>query len=268
MDLGFEERGANEGYLGGVGEEGRQWQWFQAWFYNEIPVGRGASGFARPPNAGEVGWEKARRENPDPERLVPALAVGFTSLQKRSEAQAAQATQQAALLAQIHDHLSQLSSTHSLTTSLRTLRAQQTALALSSRLTALVAKASALSPARNSSVRREEDEMRVGLERLKGEVERVKGRGNELWAGVGQLKARRREEEEGERWAVADEEGLRRVLEILTAQQAGLDLLTRTLTTMAKDVDTMNESFGLPVGRIVASSSSSLTVSVTGAEGR
>ncbi|GAA6039719.1 hypothetical protein JCM8097_001369 [Rhodosporidiobolus ruineniae] len=218
---------------------------FQTYFYNEIPPGQSASMFAKPPQASEQGWEKARRENPDPERLVPALALGFSSLQSRLASQSRQSASHAALLTQIHEHLSTLASEHSLTTSLRLLRAQQNAVALHARLTALVAKSAALSPARNSSVRREEDELRVELEALRPEVERVKSRGNELWAGVGALKARRREEE-GTEWAVADEEGLRQILEILTSHQSGLDHLTRLLVAMGRDVDVVAEAFGAP----------------------
>lgn len=42
--------------------------------------------------------------------------------------------------------------------------------------------------------------------------------------------------------------------QILSSQQSGLDHLTRTLQSMAKDVDVVNEAFGLPVGRIVGGS--------------
>ncbi|GAA5837559.1 hypothetical protein JCM11251_002013 [Rhodosporidiobolus azoricus] len=217
---------------------------FQTWFYNEIPVGQSASMFGKPPLATDAGWEKARRENPDPERLVPALAIGFSALQKRIEAQSLRAQQQITVLTQIHDHLTTLSSTHSLTTSLRTLRAQQNAVALGARLTALVAKVSAVSPGRNSSVRREEDELRVELEGLQGQVETVKARGTALWSGVGALKARKREEDCV--WSVADEASLAQVLEILSEQQRGLDHLTRTLLSMTQDVDVVGAAFGRP----------------------
>lgn len=45
-----------------------------------------------------------------------------------------------------------------------------------------------------------------------------------------------------------------RAPQILSSQQSGLDHLTRTLQSMAKDVDVVNEAFGLPVGRIVGGS--------------
>ena len=51
------------------------------------------------------------------------------------------------------------------------------------------------------------------MESMVGEVEGVKSRGNELWSGVGALRARKSAMEEKE-WAVVDEEGLKQVLEV------------------------------------------------------
>lgn len=206
--------------------------------------------------------------------LVPALALGFPAVQARLDLQLRQNLQHQALLDQLHAHLDALASTHSLTTSLRTLRARQNAVALRARLTQLVARVGAgsvpaaggpaagagssggLSSSRsgagsgNSSsstsasaaaLRREEDELRVGLESLRPEVEAVRSRTGELWAGVGAVKASRggvpaegqgqlrrggaaegkgagttaaQEEVEAAAWAVADEDGLRKILEV------------------------------------------------------
>ncbi|BGP24144.1 nucleoporin Nup44 [Rhodotorula toruloides] len=226
---------------------------FQTYFYNEVPAGQSVGMYSRPvEGARRDEWDRAVRENPEPEKLIPALALGFPSLQTRLNLQQHLNGQHQALLHEIHTHLDSLSSSHSLTTSLRTLRARQNAVALAARLNGLVAKASALSPARNAGIRREEDELRVELEgQVKGEVEHVKARMGELWAGVGAVKARKGTahgaggDEDGAGWAVADEEGLRKILEILGSQQSGLDHLTRTLQSMARDVDVMNEAFGL-----------------------
>ncbi|TKA52392.1 hypothetical protein B0A53_05099 [Rhodotorula sp. CCFEE 5036] len=236
---------------------------FQTYFYNELPAGQSAAMYSRPvEGARRDEWDRATRENPDPERLIPALALGFPAVQHRLELQQRLNLQHQTLLDQIHAHLDSLSSTHSLTTSLRTLRARQNAVALQARVTRLVAKAGAgLGPMKNASVRRDEDELRVRLEGMKAEVEALKARTGELWAGVGAVKAKRAHGSGDDSdvaaaasWAVADEDGLRQILEILSSQQSGLDHLTRTLQSMAKDVDVVNEAFGLPVGRIVGGS--------------
>jgi nuclear pore complex protein Nup54 len=77
-----------------------------------------------------------------------------------------------------------------------------------------VAKLSALSTARNSSLRKEEEELRVAIEGMAREAEEARSRGNELWSGVGALKAKKASEGGEREWAVVDEEGLRQVLEV------------------------------------------------------
>ncbi|SCV70810.1 BQ2448_3572 [Microbotryum intermedium] len=219
---------------------------FQTYFYNEPAPLNNVKMYGRPPQGtDEKAWQKAVRENPDPEKLVPAIAIGFAAIQTRIESQQKQALAHQALLGEIRAHLSELSSTHSLVTSLRTLRATQTATALQARILALVAKVSALTPSRNASVRSEEDAMRVRLESMAGDAERAQGRANELWSGVGAVKARKQALAGEREWAVVDEEGLRQVLEILASQQAGLDHLTKTLQNAAGDVEVINEAFGL-----------------------
>lgn len=161
-------------------------------------------------------------------RLVPALALGFPAVQHRLELQQRLNLQHQALLDQIHAHLDSLSSTHALTTSLRTLRARQNAVALQARVTDLVARVgSGLAPHfaprhphhPHPGARRDEDELRVRLEAVKADVDACKARTGELWAGVGAVKARRGaasspEDVEAAAWAVADEDGLRQILEV------------------------------------------------------
>lgn len=216
---------------------------FQTYFYNEVPQGQSAQMYSRPVDgARRDEWDRATRENPDPERwvarrpvhtnelthmfsldccarrLVPALALGFPAVQTRLDLQQRLNLQHQTLLDQIHSHLDSLSSTHSLTTSLRTLRARQNAVALQARVTQLVARAGALTPARAASLRRDEDQLRVELEAMRTDVEAVKARTGELWAGVGALRSHEGTAEsagsEAAAWAVSDEEGLAKILEV------------------------------------------------------
>ncbi|GAA5971838.1 hypothetical protein JCM3765_006611 [Sporobolomyces pararoseus] len=235
---------------------------FQTYFYNEPAVGQNVQNYARPPNGtDDKAWNKAIKENPDPDHLVPAIAIGFSSLQKRIESQQRQTQSHQSLLSEIHSHLSQLSSTHSLTTSLRVLRAQQTSLHLLSRLTLLISKSSSLSPSRNQSLKKDEENLRILLESFKNQVEFLKTKSQELWTGVGMMRSRKKEMDQlmgvggsggqggqgggGGGWAVVDEQGFNQILEVLTSQQRGLDHLTKTLEQMSIDVDVMNEAFGL-----------------------
>ncbi|GAA6014417.1 hypothetical protein JCM11491_007046 [Sporobolomyces phaffii] len=220
---------------------------FQTYFYNEPAAGQSVSQYARPPNGtDDKAWSKAVKENPDPDHLVPAIAIGFAALEKRIESQSRATAQHQQLLESVHSHLAELASTHSLTTSLRTLRAQHASLALLARVTHLVARASALSPARNASLKRDEEDLRIALEGIAREVERVRNKSHELWTGVGQMRSRKKELD-GLEWHVADEQGFNQILEVLTSQQRGLDHLTKTLEAMTGDTDVINEAFGRPL---------------------
>ena len=73
---------------------------FQSIFYNRIPPSASPSAYAAPQHANPALWQRALRNNPEPARLTPTLAVGFGDLKKRREAQErARAVQQEALAA-------------------------------------------------------------------------------------------------------------------------------------------------------------------------
>ncbi|KAK4047920.1 hypothetical protein OIV83_005104 [Microbotryomycetes sp. JL201] len=246
---------------------------FQTYFYNEVLPPNTTNMYGRPPQGtDERAWQKAVRENPDPEKYVPAIAIGFPAVKQRIEHQQRLSDTHQQLLDDIHEHLAKLGRTHSLETSLRVLRAQQASVALGARLMKLVAKASPLVNAAGgsgsgglsdsslggssagSSLSRKEEELRIELDRLSGLAERIKTRTNEMWSGVGSLKAAKAGSmskssthagTDGVEWAVVDEQGLKQVLDILSQQQAGLDHLTKTLDSARFDVDVMQKAFGL-----------------------
>ncbi|KAM0789122.1 hypothetical protein ACM66B_003176 [Microbotryomycetes sp. NB124-2] len=253
---------------------------FQTYFYNEVLPPNKASMYGRPPQGtDERAWQKAVRENPDPEKYVPAIAIGFPSIKQRIEHQQRLSETHQQLLDDIHQHLTKLGQTHSLDTSLRVLRAQQASVTLQARLTKLVARVSPLvaaaassnssstsdkgtlttttsgSTTTTTSLSRKEEELRIELDRLANVVERTKTRTNEMWSGVGSLKAAKSGSivssggsgsgGDGVEWAVVDDQGLKQVLDILSQQQAGLDHLTKTLDSARFEVDVMQKAFGL-----------------------
>ena len=106
-------------------------------------------------------WMAAVRENPDPNRLYPVLALGFNDLKKRIESQAREAQRQRALLSTLATRLAALEQKHSLSNSVRAQAAQNRQAQLHHRLIGLVAKTQLLIPAlRGKSIgpaRREAD---------------------------------------------------------------------------------------------------------------
>ncbi|KAF8558659.1 hypothetical protein OG21DRAFT_1455256 [Imleria badia] len=221
---------------------------FQHYFYNLVDPAL-VNQYGRPANAtNEVLWQRAVRENPDPSCMVPVLAVGFDALNARVEAQSAQASAQQEKLKELKKRLQALTATHTDTTLSRLHRALSQHTQLSQRLLGLVQHLHLLIPAvRSSSIRPEEEALRVALEEMEedlrrpGGMSKMRSKLNELWALVGAINAAR---ERGKKaggegaveWTVVDEEGLKQITQILSDQQAGLQHLTKILQRDLKDL--------------------------------
>ncbi|KAI0074259.1 hypothetical protein K474DRAFT_1601794, partial [Panus rudis PR-1116 ss-1] len=202
--------------------------------------------YGRPPNAtNDALWQKAVRENPDPSCLVPVIASGFDDLQQRVEGQTKQAAEQAEKLKEIKSKIEALSQRHQISNTSRLRRASALQTQLQQRVLKVVQHLHLLIPAlRSSSIRPEEEALRVALEDIDEEVRRPGGIGkmraklNELWALVGALNAAREQDakEGGVGWAVVDEDGLNQIAQILAEEQAGLAHVTKVLQRDLKDL--------------------------------
>lgn len=205
-------------------------------------------------------WAAAIRENPDPNRLYPVLALGFNDLNKRIESQAREAQRQRALLANLATRLASLEQKHSLSNSVRAQAAQQRQAQLHHRLVGLVAKTQLLIPAlRGKSIGPAEERLIAILEACEAEITgsnlasasralangsggaasqtgaasgglhashhpgnhaRLRARINELWAQLGVIRAKRE---------MLAREGRSATTEWAVVDQSGLENVTRIL---------------------------------------
>lgn len=218
-------------------------------------------------------WMAAVRENPDPNRLYPVLALGFNDLKKRIESQEREAQRQRALLQTLATRLSALEQKHSLSNSVRAQKAQTRQAQLHHRLIGLVAKSQLLIPAlRGKSIGPEEERLIAILEACEAEITgstalatrlstaasgngngthahpgnhaRLRARINELWAQLGVIRAKkemlaREGRSANTEWAVVDQSGLENVTRILAQQQQGLNHLSTTLEADTKTMETI-----------------------------
>ncbi|EJD04210.1 uncharacterized protein FOMMEDRAFT_121798 [Fomitiporia mediterranea MF3/22] len=221
---------------------------FQHLFYNLVDPNQ-VHLYGRPQNAtNDALWQKAVRENPDPSCYVPALALGFDDLQKRVEAQRAQATAHQEKLKELKTRIATLASSHSSTNAPRLQRAAAVQTQLQQRLVRLVQHLHLLIPSvRSSSIRPEEEALRSILESLDEEIRRpggvgrLKGKLSELWAVLGAIEAERERErnnsESRVEWTVVDPEGMQGLTKILNDQQAGIAHLINIVKGHQKDLD-------------------------------
>ncbi|KAG9103440.1 hypothetical protein FRC06_010746 [Ceratobasidium sp. 370] len=220
---------------------------FQYYFYNLVDQ---PQNYGRPANAiNEALWKRAVSENPNPERLVPALALGFDDLKKRVASQQTQSTAHLAALAALRTRLTELTQKHAESHTTRLARAAQQHTELARRVRQLARQLHMLIPSvRRSALGPDEDELRRRLGALEegAGMARMGARMNELWAAVGSVQAmRERARREGAgsavEWAVVDEEGLANIAQILKDQQNGLAHVTKILQDDLRALKIMQE---------------------------
>ncbi|KZV62284.1 hypothetical protein PENSPDRAFT_692653 [Peniophora sp. CONT] len=210
---------------------------FQHYFYNLVDPSQ-VHLYGKPiiPHD-EALWQRAVRENPDPSCRVPVLATSFDDLQKRVDAQSQQSSAHQEKLGELRQRLAGLSDAHALKNAPRLAAAANAQAQLARRLLALVQHLHLLIPAlRASALSPEEEALRAKLEEAEEALRtgRVVGRMNELWALLGTLKAARGAAQT--QWAVVDEDGLARLVQILREQQAGLAHVTSIVKQAQRDV--------------------------------
>ncbi|KAG8738285.1 hypothetical protein FRC12_016813 [Ceratobasidium sp. 428] len=225
---------------------------FQYYFYNLVDQ---PQNYGRPANAtNDALWKRAVSENPNPDRLVPALALGFDDLKKRVTSQQTQSTAHMAALSALRTRLANLTQKHAESHTTRLARTAQQHTELARRVRSLARQLHMLIPSvRRSALGPEEDELRRRLGALEegAGMARMGARMNELWAAVGSVQAmRERAKREGAgsavEWAVVDEEGLANIATILRDQQNGLTHVTKILQGDLRALKIMQE--GVPSG--------------------
>lgn len=214
-------------------------------------------------------WTKALRENPDPERLYPVLAVGFGDLQTRAQAQRAEAARQRNKMAELSKQLATLQQKHDLSNAVRAQAAMMTQMRIHQRLLTAMKDSSTLIPAlRGQSLTESEDDVKAVLESCEAQLNgavgdyaapsaehtRLRAHLNELWAQLGVVRAKREALQAqgrasgGTEWVVVDESSFDEITSILGTLQQGLVHLTHTLTSDAKALDTVCDGLqGVPL---------------------
>ncbi|UZJ54952.1 hypothetical protein CBS101457_004272 [Exobasidium rhododendri] len=256
---------------------------FLFYFYNAIPQNMPALAEASLSNPNfcrrqdavgprhDAMWLQTLRENPDRSRLVPVLAVGFPEVKARLEMQQVETQRQSNKLLELRKRLEELTSKHTLSNSVRIAAISRKQTSLHHRIISIARRIHLLIPAlRGQSVTLKEEQLKSILQNCEMELEsislgldgrpnggiggngnnhnyttRLRGRINELWALLGNVKAKREATMANDstssqwEWAVVDETALEDVAKILSSQQQGLDHLSTTLQSDTRALDTI-----------------------------
>ncbi|WFC94013.1 hypothetical protein MBRA1_000640 [Malassezia brasiliensis] len=214
-------------------------------------------------------WAKAMQENPEPERLYPVLAVGFSDLRARVQVQETEAVRQHNKLAELAKQLAALQQKHDLSNTIRAQSAMLMQSRIHQRLLSLVKDCATLIPAlRNQGMTAVEDQLLVTLETCEAQLNGAAGAAdavpqqallraqvNELWAQLGVVRARRealasqgRVDSGNTEWAVVDEASFEELTSILASLQQGLLHLTGILSADTKALNMVCDGLtGVPL---------------------
>ncbi|KIR68796.1 hypothetical protein I314_01221 [Cryptococcus bacillisporus CA1873] len=232
---------------------------FKYFFYNVVEEGT-ANRYARPAGANDdAKWAKALRDNPDPNSMVPVLAVGWADVKKRQQLQENLASVHQERIKEIAAALAHTRQT-SLSSSIRLANLQARQSQLVHRLIHLAAQTPQHVPIIQSTVfKQEEADMAKQLEGVKAELEghgrnsvkRVEARGevsrgrllgqvNELWGQLEEIRRKRkvRGPDGREQW-IGDEKMLGEIAEVLATQQTALQKLSDLVQDANLDADVM-----------------------------
>lgn len=162
---------------------------FQFFFYNRVGQ-QEALLYEKPARIEQSRWDDAISGRPD-DTHVPALAIGFTDLQKRVSVQETAVAQYRKRMHEIDEKLAALSQRHDLHTTVKISQMKMRHRKLVHRTLALAARIQVLR-SRGYVLRPDEEVLKKKLEQLHKEVDdpAVFGRINEIWARLTVLRER------------------------------------------------------------------------------
>lgn len=145
-------------------------------------------------------WEQAKKDNPDPQRLIPVVITGFSELKKRQKLQEQETMQHQKRISLISEEIADLQHNH-VTTMAKLTQFKRKHLELSHRILEIMIKQECLRKS-GYSVHADEEQLRAQLECLQAELNapsQFKARLNEMMSQI-----RLRQSEAGERLGPGD----------------------------------------------------------------
>jgi len=145
-------------------------------------------------------WEQAKKDNPDPQRLIPMAITGFSELKKRQKLQEHETLQHQKRISLISEEIAELQNNHA-TTMAKLAQFKRKHLELSHRILEVMVKQECLRKS-GYSVQADEEQLRVQLECLQAELNapsQFKARLNEMMSQI-----RLRQSQAGERLGRVD----------------------------------------------------------------
>lgn len=215
---------------------------FQYYFYNRVPVDE-VGLYVKPMHHHQHKWDEAIANRPE-SNVVPALAVGFSDIQKRVQLQEQQVMAYRVRMHEIVNKLRELSQKHDLSATVKISEAILRHLELARRCLALAAKVQVLK-GRGYALQPEEENLKQRLKELLKQLNDpgVFGRMNELWARMTFIREKAKSIEERQNGIITginwrkDEEQLDKIIKVLNDQHSGISYVIHVLKNDLNEVE-------------------------------
>ncbi|KAL6080008.1 Nuclear pore complex protein Nup98-Nup96 [Balamuthia mandrillaris] len=190
----------------------------------------------KPPHIDDRTWAQAQQDNPDPSRLVPVQARGFSDLKLRIQAQDKTAARHQEALQEVFAVLNEIQQKHELSTTVKVEEYKRRHMQLASRVLRIMKRLEVLR-SMGYPILGDEEAFRGKLENLQRELNKptqFKGRLNEITSFV-----RMQDDFAQETYEPLDEDSLGTIHEFLRQEQQGLSHLNEILKQDTKALDLM-----------------------------
>ncbi|KAI9276384.1 nucleoporin complex subunit 54-domain-containing protein [Sporodiniella umbellata] len=212
---------------------------FRHYFYNMVPRSE-VHLYVRPPNQDENLWNEAQRKNPDPESLVPVLAVGFDDVLKRMEIQSRQSELYQQKLKEVENRLAHVHHGYSLGTLVKLEEHKRRHIDITQRLLRLL-RYSQILRYKNFPLNGEEETTFLQLQNLAGASngpEELYTKMVGLWNQLQAYKARMSEiDARPEVWRSVSEDDTNRLAQVIEDEQMGILHVANVLKSDTKEID-------------------------------
>ncbi|ORZ12727.1 nucleoporin complex subunit 54-domain-containing protein [Absidia repens] len=218
---------------------------FKTYFYNTVPA-QEVHLYQRPPNQDQKAWDDAQKKNPDPTCMVPTLAIGFSDIDKRMEAQNLLSQAHKAKLQEINDKVKKLQETTLLENANKLMEAKRQYMEITQRVIRFLKHTQVLRQ-KGLSITPEEEMMRTRFESIQDQLqqsEQFHGTLSQMWAQLQLIKESGRKYGSVDgvyEWDSVSPSHVEEITKILDEQQRGIQHTIDVLQRDAKDAQSLQQ---------------------------
>ncbi|KAI9243577.1 nucleoporin complex subunit 54-domain-containing protein [Sporodiniella umbellata] len=192
-------------------------------------------------------WETAQKENPDPTKLVPALAIGFDDIQKRIDQQNKLSEAHQAKLRELQTILNTIKEIHLVKAMTKLNECKQKHMEMTQRLISFM-KYDQVLRSKGLSITAQEEAMLARLENVQDQLQRSElfhGKMNQLWAQLQLIKesGRKYGKIDNVDWHAVSDQHMKEITKNLSEQNKGIHHIIQVLNTDEASIENATKGF-------------------------